>query len=700
MACSKQNGNQIGKNFVPNAWLRINFNGNVTIILAKSEMGQGVMTALPMLVAEESEVAWNVVSVVQADSPLEPAYGNQSTGGSGSVRSSWLPLRQAGAIAKTIFVKAAAQQWGVKEVECEVRLGVVYHKITNRSVKYEDLVERAVNLPLPQKVVLKDPKDFQLIGTSVPRADIHFKINGNAEYGADIKVPGLMTVVVVHCPVFGGTVANLDASEALKVKGVGDVVQIDSGVAVIADDFWSAQKGKSALKIQWSKTPSDPLDSGSIQQRFINALELDGVIAQKIGTLDSDIIGNSPVIEANYELPFQAHATMEPMSCTADLSDGKCEVWAPTQSPGDAFGEVLKHGLPEMTAWYEKIKRKLTGKSLDYIQVHTTMLGCGFGRRLQQDYVREAVQISRAINKPIKLMWSREEDMQHDYYRPASYNRITAFLDEKGLPIAWKHKIVGPSINNCLWPGSIKRGDVDPLAVEGARDLPYSVENVEITWVEMDTTVPVGMWRSVGHSQNAFVVESFIDELAIHSKQDPLEYRLRLLKDASRHRAVLETVADMAHWGRVLPEGHFHGLAVHKSYFSYVAHIVELSVEDNGHTKVHKVTSAIDCGMVINPDIVKAQIESAIAFGLTATLKSSITIKNGQVEQSNFHDFPIIKMNEMPKVDVHIIPSHESPAGIGEPGVPPVAPAVANAVFRATGKRIRRLPLLPKDVVS
>jgi len=446
VSCTKRNGDLSGKNFAPNAWLTIDSAGTVTIIIAKSEMGQGVMTALPMIVAEELDVPWDSVSVSQADSPLDTAYGNQTTLGSGSVRGSWEPLRQAGAVAKTMLVEAAAKQWGTGAEECDARLGVVYHNGSDRSFKYSDLLDTAVKLPLPQKVSLKNPEDYHIVGKSVPRVDIHSKINGNAHYGADIKMPGLLTAIVAHCPVFGGTVASLDTTEALKVKGVRHIVPIETGAAVVADNFWSAQKGISALKINWNKPPSDPINSGLIRERFVTGVELDGVIAHTIGNpnvaqTQKTGVPKTMVVEADYELPFQAHATMEPMSCTADLSNGKYEVWAPTQSPKDAFGQVVRYGLPGITAAYEKIKRRLTGASLDSIKVHTTMLGCGFGRRLQQDYVGEAVQISKAVNAPVRLMWSREEDMQHDNYRPANFNRISAVLDDQGLPIVWKHKI-------------------------------------------------------------------------------------------------------------------------------------------------------------------------------------------------------------------------------------------------------------------
>ncbi len=683
--------------FKPNVWITIETTGDVSIVLAKSEMGQGVMTALPTLVAEELEVQWESISVKQANSPLESAYGNQTTGGSGSVRGGWEPLREAGAMARTLLTKAAAQQWGVDVTECKARSGKIHHRLTNRSISYGELVNVASTLPLPENIVLKSPDEFRLVGANVPRTDGVLHVTGKAEYGTDVQLPGQLTAIVVHCPVLGGSLKSFDAGKAKRINGVRKFLKINSGIAVVADDYWAAKKAGELLDIEWDEGQSANISSDSIREKFINAIEKDGAIAQNTGDVETVFEKSQKIFTSEYELPFQAHATMEPMSCTADFSNGKYEVWAPTQSPRHAHEEVLKHGLSEVMSIYEKAKRKITGKSLGSIRVHTTRLGCGFGRRLQQDYVAEVVQIAREVGAPIRLVWPREEDMQHDYYRPANYNQISAVLDDAGLPIAWRHKIAGPSISDYLW-GGINPGAVDHMAVEGAINLPYEIGNIKIHWMKVDTPVPIGMWRSVGHSQNAFVVESFIDEIANHTGQDSLDYRLRLLNNAPQHKTVVEICADKAGWGNDLAEGHFRGLAVHKSYYSYVAHVVDLSVEDDGNIRVHKVTSAIDCGTVVNPDIVKAQIEGSIVFGLNATLKSAITIENGRVKQSNFHDNQILRIKEMPDVEVHFVQSKKPPTGVGEPGVPPIAPAVSNAIFSATGKRIRRLPILPKDV--
>ncbi len=687
----------LDKVFKPNIWITIDTAGHASIVLAKSEMGQGVMTALPMLIAEELEIPWNSISVKQANSPLESAYGNQTTGGSGSVRGAWEPLREAGAVARILLTEAAAKQWGVDITECEARSGKIYHKLTNKNISYGELVNVASTLPLPKNIVLKSPKNFRTIGTNVQRTEGLLHVTGQADYGTDVRFPGQLTAIIVHCPVFGGSLKSFDASEARRIKGVRKFLKINSGIAIVADNYWAAKKAKKLLDIRWNEGQSTNTSSNSIREKFINAMKEDGAIAQKMGDVETIFDGSRKIFTSEYELPFQAHATMEPMSCTADIAKGKYEIWAPTQSPRNAYEEVFKHGFSEVISIYEKVKRKITGKSPDSIRVNTTHLGCGFGRRLQQDYVAEAVQISRETGSPIRLVWPREEDMQHDFYRPANFNQISAILNDAGKPVGWRHKIVGPSISDYLW-GEINPGEVDSLAVEGAINLPYEIDNIEIRWIKVDTPVPIGMWRSVGHSQNAFVVESFIDELANHTEQDSLEYRLSLLDDAPQHKAVLEMCAEEAAWGNILAEGHFQGLAVHKSYYTYVAHIVDLSVEDDGYVRVHKVISAIDCGTIINPDMVKAQIEGSIVFGLNATLKGAITIENGRVKQSNFNDNQILRIKEMPEVEVHFIQSKKPPTGVGEPGVPPIAPAITNAIFSATRKRIRRLPVSLEDL--
>lgn len=684
-----------GSIFSPNVWVAFSDEQLIEITLAKSEMGQGVMTALPMLIAEEMDVDWNNIKVFQADQPLAAELGDQSTGGSGSVKSNWLPLRQAGAAARMLFIQAAANRWSVPVSQCRTESGVVFHDATTQSLLYGELLRDASKLEIPADVTLKKPEAFKYIGQPLGRLDLADKITGKAKFGADIHLPGMLTAVVQHSPVFGGRLKQYDAVEALKVHGVKHVIPIHSGIAVVAENFWAAQRGVKALNTQWDEGEHKNTDSAQIRAQFKKAAEKNGAVAYKRGDVNHVTSNKEAIklVKAEYELPFQAHATMEPMSCTAYCRDWSIDVWAPTQSPRHAYDAAVQHGLSGIASYYEKIMRKITGSALSSVKINTTQLGCGFGRRLQQDYVGEAVAISKAVDGPVKLMWSREEDMQHDYYRPANHNIISAHLDKQGMPMSWHHKIVSPSIAAFLWPGSVGPNDFDHMSVEGATKLPYVVPNVLVEHVQVKTPLPVGMWRSVGHSHNAFVVESFIDELAAASDQDPLEYRLKLL-DNNSHKTVLQLAADKAGWGTVLPSGHFHGLAVHYSYYSYVAQIVQLSVQDNGGVKVHKVTCAIDCGTVVNPDIVRAQMEGAIAYGLTAALKGEITLKQGKIAQSNFHNYPILRMNEMPDVDVHFVSSNKSPTGVGEPGVPPIAPAIANAVFKATNKRIRRLPII------
>jgi len=672
--------------FAPNAWIRVGADDTVTIMLDKSEMGQGVMTALPMLVAEELEVDWARVRVETA--PADKAYTNpllgmQGTGGSTSVRSSWERLRKAGATARELLVSAAAQTWGVKEETCRAEQGAVLHAASGRRFRYGALADKAATLPVPAEAFLKDPKDFKIIGKSLPRLDCADKVNGVAVFGTDVKIPAMLTAMVARCPVFGGKVRSFDATRALSVKGVHKVLQIGSGIAVVADGSWAAQQGLAALSIQWDEGPNAGLDTAAISKTFAELAQKPGVTAKNRGDAAKALQGASKRIEAVYEVPFLAHATMEPMNCTADVRKDSCDVWVPTQGQTSA----------------QRAAAKITGLPPEAIKVHTTFLGGGFGRRMEPDFVAEAVEISKAAGVPVQLLWSREDDMRHDFYRPATYNRFSASLGKHGMPVAWTHRIVGPSIMARVFSGMVK-GGIDPTSVEGAANLPYAIPNLHVDYVMHDTGIPVGFWRSVGSSQNAFVTECFLDELAAASGKDPYQFRRELLRDSPRHKGVLELAAATAGWSRPPAKGISRGIAVHESFGSYVAQVADVSVSKDGHIKVHRVVCAVDCGMVVNPDIIKAQMESAIVFGLTAALKGEITIKNGRVEQSNFHDYPLLRMDEMPEIVVAIVPSQENPGGVGEPGTPPIAPAIANAVFKATGKRLRRLPLHPEDLRS
>lgn len=680
--------------FRPNAWLRIAPDGVIAITLAKSEMGQGVWTALPMLVAEELEADWRRVRVEQAET--DPAYGDQETGGSSSVRGSWETLRQAGAVAREMLVAAAAATWGVAPGECRARHGVVTHPPSKRMLGYGELSTTAARQPVPQAVALKPPARFRIIGKPFPGLDAPSKTGGRARFGADVRLPGMRIAAIAHCPYFGGTPTTIDDSRARTIPGVRSIVPLDHAVAVVAEHYWAARQGVGALVIQWTK-PGKVVDSGRISGHFRALVEKSGVTVREEGDVERGLAGAAKVVEAVYETPYQAHTTMEPMNCTAHLHDGICEVWAPTQSPGEAQAVAFRHAFPAVERWWHRLRARLQpGRRLPVV-VHTTFLGGGFGRRLEQDYVAEAVQIARHTGAPVKLLWSREEDIQHDVYRPASRHHLIAGLDARGRPLVWQHRIAGPSLKESLDPGSVKNGH-DPTNTQGAAQLPYAIPNLRVQYAMAQTGVPCGYWRSVGHSNNAFVVECFLDELAAASGQDPLAFRLALLADEPRHRAVLALAARKAGWGRRRAAGRFQGLAVHKSFGSVVAQVAEISVGKAGEVRVHRVVCAIDCGLAVNPNAVAAQMEGSVAYALSAALKGEITIDDGRVAQSNFHDYPILRFDEMPEVETHIVPSAEPPAGVGEPGVPPTIPAMLNAIHAATGRRIRRLPVRAEDL--
>jgi len=649
------------ESFQPNAWLTISKNNTVTIMLTECEMGQGVMTSLPMLVAEELAVDWNNIRIKQAN--LDPVYGWQGTGGSTSIRDNWTILRKAGAAAREMLINSAAILWKVPSTECRADNGKIHHLPTGRNVSFGELVDIAVKLPIPKNPKLKSPSEFKLIGKSVTRLDLYEKVNGKSIFGIDVSIPNMLIATITHCPYFDGNLLYIDAKKARNVNGVKHIIEIENGIAVVADNFWSAQKAQRLLDIKWDPGPNASLDDQVIYDRFRKTGQEQCEIVQEIGNLEHAKQYTIKSVEQEYFTPFQAHATMEPMCCTAHVHDNVCELWVPTQQPSGAY-KVANNLLLNN----EEVK---TDSSK--IIVNTTLLGGGFGRRNIQDFVSEAVQLSQLTKSPIKLIWSREEDIQHDYYHPATYHKLKAYIDENGLPIGWHHCIIGTPYS------------------EGAKDISYEIPNIRIDNDRTPTGIPLGPWRSVAHSYNAFAIESFIDELSVATNNDPLEYRLNLLKGSPRLCGVLERVAEYANWGNK-HNRYVQGLAVHKSFGSYVAQIVELNVDGRNNINICRVICAVDCGIAVHPDTIKAQIEGSIAFALTATLKSQINIKNGRVKQSNFHDFPLLRINEMPKIDILIVNSHESPGGIGEPAVPPVAPAVANALFFSTGKRYRTLP--------
>jgi isoquinoline 1-oxidoreductase beta subunit len=665
--------------FAPNAWLRIGTDDSVLVIVDRSEMGQGVTTSLPMLLAEELEADWTKIrfEFAPADKAyINPLFGLQGTGGSSSVRAAWKPLREAGARARSVLIAAAAQTWGVEPASCRAEAGAVIHTGTNRRLTFGALAQRAAALPVPADVQLKDPKDWRLAGKPTKRLDTRFKVNGTAQFGIDVRVPGMLTALVARSPVFGGKVRTFDASAATAIPGVRRVVQISSGVAVVGDGYWPAKQGRDALKVSWDEGPVAQVSSASISSLFAQRATQDGAVARHDGDAAAALAGAAQRVEAVYEMPFLAHATMEPMNCTAHVRADAVDIWAPTQFQTGA----------------QMVGAQIGGVGPEKVAVHTTYLGGGFGRRFELDFIMEALETSKAAGAPVKVVWSREDDIQHAQYRPANYHQLRAGLDAAGRPVAWTHRIVAPSIMARMFPQTVKNG-LDGEAVEGGVGLPYAVPNVHVDYQLTDTGIPVGFWRSVNNSFNAFAVEGFIDELAVAAKQDPYEYRRGLLTNAPRDRGVLELAATKAGWGTPLPAGRARGIAVYKSFESYAAQVAEVSVSPAGDVRVHRVVCAIDCGMHVNPSTIEAQMQSGIVFGLTAALKGAITIENGRVTQSNFHDYQMLRIAEMPVVEVHIMPSNEAPGGVGEPGTPPIAPAVCNAIFAATGKRIRKLPI-------
>ena len=669
--------------FVPNAFIRIGRDGWVTLIMPYVEMGQGTYTSIPMLIAEELEVDLTQVTL-EAAPPDERHYANsifqiQATGGSTSVRAAWEPLRLAGATARMMLVSAAAQNWKVDPTACHAEKGEVIHATSGRRLKYGALVDTVAMLPIPDRVVLKAPENFTLIGTSAKRLDTPDKVNGKAQFSIDVMIPGMKIATVAACPVFGGRLVGVDDSNAKRIKGVHQVVLLDNAVAVIADHMWAAKQGLAALDIQWDEGPNATLSSAEIIRQLETALLKPGVIARKDGDVAKAMAGAAMKIEALYQMPFLAHATMEPLSCTVHVRKNGCDVWVGSQ----------------VLARAQATAAEVTGLPLEKILVHNQLLGGGFGRRLEVDFITQAVQIAKQVDGPVKVVWTREEDIQHDIYRPYYCDRMVAGLDKSGMPVAWSHRSAGSSIYARWHPPAFKDG-LDPDVLEGAAEPPppYALPNMLVEYVRQEPPgIPTGFWRGVGPTHNVFVVESFIDELAAAAKKDPVEYRRALLGTSPRAKAVLELAAEKAGWGQPLPEGRGRGVSVQFVFGSYVAQVAEVQVDKNGEVRVTRVVCAVDCGVVVNPDTVKAQMEGGIMFGLAAALFSEITVKNGRVEQSNFNDYRMLRMNEAPAIEVYLVKSGEAPGGIGEPGTSALAPALTNAIFAATGTRIRKLPV-------
>jgi isoquinoline 1-oxidoreductase beta subunit len=665
--------------FAPNQWLRIDRDGVVTIVNSVPEMGQGSLTTTPMIIADELDTDLGNVKVEQAPAnvPLykNPVTGSQSYGGSRGVRDHIAMWRKAAAAAREMLKQAAANEWGVPVESVETEPDTVIHRPSGRRLAYRQLVDKAQQLPVPQNPRLKTSDQFRYIGKTVRRRDTPDKVTGRAKYGMDVQVPGLLVASIERCPVRGGTVKSFDATAARAVRGVKHVVQVTSGVAVVADGFWPALQGRRALKVQWDEGPLARVSTALIDAEYERLSKQPGQVARAEGDAERVLAAGGRVHEAVYQVPYLEHACMEPMNATAHVTPERCVVWAPTQNPG----------ATQATA------ARLTALPLDKVTVHTTLLGGGFGRRGEVDFVVDAVEMARAVKGPVKVMWTREDDLTNGFYRPATYNVFRAALDANGTPSAWLTRIVGPGI--LIQKGRGRAGTVDPTALAAMRDLPYDIANLRIEWVHRDFGIPVGFWRSVGSSQNGFIVESFIDELAHLAGRDPFEYRRALLGKSPRHKAILELVAARSNWGAPLPAGQGRGIAVVFSYGSYAASVAEVAVGTDGAVRVHRIVCGIDAGLAVNPEQVKAQMEGGAVYALTAALYGQITIDRGRVQQTNFHTYPMLRIDEMPKVEVHILDSGEAPGGLGEPGVPTVAPAVCNAIFAATGKRIRRLPI-------
>jgi isoquinoline 1-oxidoreductase beta subunit len=668
--------------FKPNAFLRIGTDDTLTVVIGKSEMGQGVYTGLPMVLAEELDVSPSQVKVEFA--PVDKAYfmpwlPAQLTGGSSSTNSTYQALRQAGATARAMLIAAAAQEWKT-DAAALTTTGDGAVVGGDKRARYGELAAAASKLQPPEKVALKDPATFRYIGKRVPRLDGPAKVSGQAEFGLDVRRPDMLFAMVSRAPVFGAKLTSFDDRAARAVPGVVDVKQVPSGVAVLAKNTFAARKGRDALEMVWDVGEGGTLSTDKLAEEYRKlAMTPGGAVAAKVGDAESALAGHKPVIEAVYEVPYLAHACMEPMNCVVHVTEDRCDIWTGTQWQSGEQANAAK----------------ALGFRPEQVNVHTTFLGGGFGRRAnsQSDVVTEAVHVAKGVGKPVQTVWTREDDTRGGFYRPLFVHRARAVLDEHGMPHAWQHTIVGQSIfaTADILKGLIKDG-VDPASVEGVSDMPFAVPNLHVTLHTTDNVVPIQWWRSVGHSHTAFAVNSFLDELAAAAKRDPVEYQRALLADKPRHRAVLDLVAEKAGWGSAVPAGRSRGVALHESFGTIVAQVAEVSMNGTD-VRVHRVVCAVDCGQVVNPDQAEAQVQSAIVFGLSAALRGEITLKDGRVQQSNFNDYAPLRMNEMPVVETHFVRSDGPMGGMGEPGTPCIAPAVCNAIFAATGKRIRKLPI-------
>ncbi|WP_244850421.1 xanthine dehydrogenase family protein molybdopterin-binding subunit [Caballeronia sp. SL2Y3] len=670
--------------FAPNAFVQIDKTGKVVLIIPKVEMGQGVYTSLPMLIAEELEVPIDSVTIDHAPPDeklfMDPLLGGQLTGGSTSVRYAWEPMRKAGAAARMMLVAAAAQQWQCDASTCHAQGGKVVHASGDRTASYGELVQAAASMPVPQDkdIKLKDPKDFKIIGTKVRRLDSPEKVDGTAMFGLDVRLPDMVYAAIVNCPVFGGKLVSVDDSNARKIPGVRQVIKFDNGVAVVGDHTWAAKRGAAALSIHWDEGADGNLSTKQIIDELAVASQKSGAVARKDGDVGKGFNDAKTRVDAVYQQPFLAHATMEPVNCTVHVRPDGCDVWLGTQVPTRIVDTAVA----------------ITGLPREKIVLHNHLLGGGFGRRLEVDMATQALKIGKQVGTPVKVTWSREEDIQHDMYRPYYYDKLSAGLDANGKPIAWTHRIVGSSIMARFAPPAYKNG-IDPDAIEVAADLPYDFPNQVIEYVRQEPRhVPTAFWRGVGPTRGTFVVESFIDELAVQAKIDPVQYRRDLLNKTPRARNVLDVATQAAGWGKTsMPQGQGRGVSVMHAFGSFFSMVADVTVNKDGEVQVNRIVCAVDCGMVVNPNTVEAQVQGGIIFGITAALYSEITIENGRVQQSNFTDYRMLRIDETPPIEVHIVKSTEAPGGIGEPGTAALAPAITNAIYAATGKRLRQLPV-------
>jgi len=671
-----------GTVYTPNAWVHIADNNTITLISARSEMGQGVYTSMPMLIAEELNV--DIKQIKVAIAPPAAVYvnallGAQITGGSTSVRDGWEKLRVGGAQVREMLISAAADKWKVDRSALRAENGMVLGP-KGKKASYGSLAAAAAKLPVPEKVALKDPKDFKIVGQRVKRLDTPAKVNGTAEFGIDVKLPGMVYASIEQCPVIGGKVKSFDASKAKGMPGVLDVVQVNDGVAVVASSYWQAQKARKAVSVQWDEGPGAALDHNTVLASTRAAADSGKVlpIGKPVGNVAEAMKGAAKVVKAEYISPMQAHAPLEPMNFTAHYKDGKILLVGPTQFQQGAHGAVAG----------------VLGIKPEDVTLKTTFLGGGFGRRLELDFIVQAAQISKAVGRPVKLLWSREDDMTHDFYRPLGLNQVQAGLDAQGMPVALQFKVTSQSVTQRAF--GLPKDTLDPFMAEAAVAA-YEIPNTQHDLVIHDSGMRVGYWRAVSHNMNAFANESFMDELALAAGKDPYQYRLALLKNKPRFANVLKLAAEKAGWGQPLPAGRARGIALMEGYDTYMAQVAEVSVKD-GQVTVHRVTVATDLGRMVNPDTVEAQIQSSIAFGMSSALMQEITLDKGRVLQTNYNNYPMVRMHEVPIIDIVLVESSEKPGGIGEPATALVVPAIANAVAAATGKRVRKLPLSPEAI--